>query len=113
MVENSLQEFCLLNSDCTIHTSSKKHDRLIYNKTELLTKLYEVNASKTDESNNDSLYSAASKTVKLLYQIKNKDGSEMEWMLVMLGTWHLLKDYLHIFMKKYEHVVVDTFSQNF
>ena len=106
MVENSLQEFCLLSSDCTIHTSSKKHDRLIYNKTELLTKLYEVNASKADESNNDSLYSAASKSLKLLYQIKNKYGSEMEWMLVMWGTWHLLKDYLHIFLKKYEHVVV-------
>ena len=24
----------------------------------------------------------------------------------MLETWHLLKDYLHIFLEKYEHVVV-------
>ena len=32
MVENSLQEFCFLNLDYTIHTSSKKHGRLIYNK---------------------------------------------------------------------------------
>ena len=62
MVENSLQEFCLLNSDYTMHTSSKKHGRLIYNKNwDLATKLYEVNASKTDESNNDSLYSTTSK----------------------------------------------------
>ena len=45
------------------------------------------------------------KTVELLYRIKNECGSEMKWMLVMLGTWHLLKDYLHIFLKKYEHVV--------
>ena len=62
MVENSLQDFCLLNSDYTMHTSSKKHGRLIYNKNwDLATKLYEVNASKTDESNNDSLYSTTSK----------------------------------------------------
>ena len=65
MVENYLQEFCLPNSDYTIHTSSKKHDRLICKKNwDLGTKLYEVNASKTDESSNDSLYSSASKTVK-------------------------------------------------
>ena len=62
MVENSLQEFCLLNSDYTIHTSSKKHGRLIYNKNwDLVTKLCELIASKTDESSNDSLYSTASK----------------------------------------------------
>ena len=62
MVENSLQEFCLLNSDYTIHTSSKKHGRLIYNKNwDLVTKLYEVIGFKTDESNNDSLYSTAPK----------------------------------------------------
>ena len=62
MVENSLQEFCLLNSDYAIHTSSKKHGKLIYNKNrDLVMKLYEVNASRTDESNNDSLYSPASK----------------------------------------------------
>ena len=62
MAENSLQEFCLLNSDYTIHTSSKKHGRLIYNKNwDLVTKLYEVIAFKTDESNNDSLYSTAPK----------------------------------------------------
>ena len=62
MVENSLQELCLLNSDYAIHTSSKKHGKLIYNKNrDLVTKLYEVNASRTDESNNDSLYSTASK----------------------------------------------------
>ena len=46
------------------------------------------------------------KMVELLYWTKNKCGSEMKWMLVMLGTWHLLKNYLHIFLKKYEHVVV-------
>ena len=46
------------------------------------------------------------KTVELLYRMKNEYGSEMKWMLVMLGTWHLLKDYFHIFLKKYEHVVV-------
>ena len=46
------------------------------------------------------------KMVELLYWTKNKRGSEMKWMLVMLETWHLLKDYLHIFLKKYEHVVV-------
>ena len=66
MVENSLQEFCLLNLDCTIHTSSKKHGRLIYNKNwDLVTKLCELIASKTDESSNDSLYSTASKICKV------------------------------------------------
>ena len=46
------------------------------------------------------------KTVELLYRIKNEYGYEMKWMLVMSETWHLLNDYLHIFLKKYEHVVV-------
>ena len=43
MVENSLKEFCLLNSDYTIHTSSKKHGILICNKNwDLVTKLCEL-----------------------------------------------------------------------
>ena len=46
------------------------------------------------------------KTVEMLYWIENEHGSEMKLMLVMLETWHLLKDYLHIFLKKFEHVVV-------
>ena len=46
------------------------------------------------------------KTVELLYLIKNEFGSEMKCMLVILETWYLLKDYLHIFLKKYEYVVV-------
>ena len=46
------------------------------------------------------------KTVEMLYWIENEYGSEMKWMLVILETWHLLRDYLHIFLKKYEHVVV-------
>ena len=46
------------------------------------------------------------KTVELLHLIKNEFGSEMKCMLVILETWYLLKDYLHIFLKKYEYVVV-------
>ena len=46
------------------------------------------------------------KTVNLLYKIKDEYGMEMSWLLVMLGTWHLLKDYLNIFFKTYQHSFV-------
>ena len=41
------------------------------------------------------------KTVNLLNKIKDEYGKEMSWVLIMLGTWHLLKDYLGVFLKKY------------
>ena len=46
------------------------------------------------------------KTVEILYKIKNEYGADMKWMLVMLGTWHLLKDFLNVFLKKYENILV-------
>ena len=39
------------------------------------------------------------KTVELLYKIKSDYGVKMEWLYIMLGSWHLIKDYLHVFMK--------------
>ena len=45
------------------------------------------------------------KTVELLYKIKSDYGVKMEW-LHMLGNWHLIKDYLHVFPKKYQNTTV-------
>ena len=42
----------------------------------------------------------------LLYTIKDDYGSEMSWLQIMLGTWHLMKDYLNVFLKKYENSLV-------
>ena len=42
----------------------------------------------------------------LLYTIKDDYGSEMSWLQIMLGTWHLMKDYLNVFLKKYENTFV-------
>ena len=42
------------------------------------------------------------KTVNILYTIKDEYGTEMAWLLVMLRSWHLIKDYLGDFLKKYE-----------
>ena len=33
------------------------------------------------------------KTVNILYKMKDKDRQEMEWLLVILGTWYLLKNH--------------------
>lgn len=57
-------------------------------------------------------------TVNILYQIKDEYGAAMNWLLPMLGTWHTLKDYLTIFLKKYKHAFIQpllkciNFSQN-
>ena len=42
------------------------------------------------------------KTVNVLYKIKDEYGSEMSWLIVMLGTWHMLKAYMEVFFKKYD-----------
>ena len=47
------------------------------------------------------------KSVNLLYKIKDDYGTEMDWLLIMLGTWHLIKTYLGVFLKKYENVFVN------
>ena len=39
------------------------------------------------------------KTVELLYKIKSDYGVKIEWLYIMLGSCHLIKDYLHVFMK--------------
>ena len=39
------------------------------------------------------------KTVELLYKIKSDYGVKMEWLYIMLGSWHLIKEFLHVFMK--------------
>ena len=31
----------------------------------------------------------------------------MSWMLVVLGTWHMIKDYLRIFLAKYKLAVFE------
>ena len=41
------------------------------------------------------------KTVGLLYHIKDDYGKAMSWLHVMLKTWHLLKDYLSVFLELY------------
>ena len=46
------------------------------------------------------------KTVELLYKIKSDYGVKMEWLYIMLGSWHLIKDYLHVFLKKYQNAIV-------
>ena len=46
------------------------------------------------------------KTANLLNTIKDDYGNEMSWLLIMLGTWHLLKYYLNVFLKKYENSFV-------
>ena len=46
------------------------------------------------------------KTVELLYKIKSDYGVKMEWLHIMLGSWHLIKDYLHVFLKKYRNTIV-------
>ena len=38
------------------------------------------------------------KMVELFSKIKSDYGVAMEW-LHMLGSWHLIKDYLHVFLK--------------
>ena len=45
------------------------------------------------------------KMVELLYEIKSDYGVKMEWMRIMLGSWHLIKDFLHVFLKKYENTI--------
>ena len=54
------------------------------------------------------------KTVNVLHAIK--DEYHFSWLLVMLGSWHLIKDYLKIFLAKYkiaifEPVFKELFSQ--
>ena len=39
------------------------------------------------------------KTVNLLYKIKDDHGKAMSWLEIMLGTWHLIKDYLGVFLE--------------
>ena len=46
------------------------------------------------------------KTVELLYKIKSDYDVKMEWLHIMLGSWHLIKNYLHVFLKKYHDTVV-------
>ena len=46
------------------------------------------------------------KTAELLYKIKSDYGVKMEWLHIMLGSWHLIKDYLHVFLKKYQNTIV-------
>ena len=42
-------------------------------------------------------------TVNILYQIKDEYGKSMDWLVVMLGSWHTLKDYLGVVLKRYRH----------
>ena len=46
------------------------------------------------------------KTIELLCKIKSDYGVKMEWLHIMLGSWHLIKDYLHVFLKKYQNTIV-------
>ena len=46
------------------------------------------------------------KTVELLYKVKSDYGVKMEWLHIMLGSWHLIKDYLHVFLKKYQNIIL-------
>ena len=41
------------------------------------------------------------KTAGLLYLNKDDYGKAMSWLHVMLGTWHLLKENLGVFLKRY------------
>ena len=43
--------------------------------------------------------------VELLYKIKSDYSVKIEW-LHMLGSWHLIKDYLHVFLKEYQNTVL-------
>ena len=47
-------------------------------------------------------------TVVQLYKIKDEYGSTMDWLLVMLGSWHTLKDFLRIFYQKYQHAFMNS-----
>ena len=39
------------------------------------------------------------KTVNILYKIKDEYGENMSWLVVMLGSWHMMKSYLEVFFK--------------
>ena len=47
------------------------------------------------------------KTVNILHHIKDEYSTSMPWLLVVLGTWHLIKDYLKIFLEKYKIAVYE------
>ena len=46
------------------------------------------------------------KTVELLYKTKSDYSVKMEWLHIMLGSWYLIKEYLRVFLKKYQNTIV-------
>ena len=53
------------------------------------------------------------KTVNILYTIEDEYGTEMAWLLVMLGSWHLIKDSLGVFLKSMRQHSFDTYCLNY
>ena len=52
------------------------------------------------------------KTVELFYKIRSGYGVKMEWLHIMSGSWHLIEDYLHVFLKKYKNTIVRSLLSN-
>ena len=51
------------------------------------------------------------KTVNILYKIKDEYGENMSWLVVMLGSWHMMKSYLEVFFKSMRMFSSTTYYQ--
>ena len=53
------------------------------------------------------IISGDAKVYDVIWKIKAEYGSSMDWIEIVLGTWHTLRDFLQHLCKKYQHAFLE------